>query len=187
MKIQYRSQINTRQHGAVLVVALLMLLVMTVLGVTAMQMSRSEERMAGNSRDINLAFQSAEAGLRFGEEWLRPISTAPSTCTSAPCNVWLKEYWAADLRNQLESWWSTNGREYGVAGTQEVSDVTRDPRFLVEEIDRLDDSVAESSDYIEDSGRTFYRITASATGASPRASTETPMAVLESTYAKRYN
>ena len=44
-----------------------MLLIMTVLGVTAMQMSRMEERMAGNSRDINLAFQGAEAGLRDSE------------------------------------------------------------------------------------------------------------------------
>ena len=53
MKHRLHLQFPSRQRGAVLVVALLMLLIMTVLGVTAMQMSRMEERMAGNSRDIN--------------------------------------------------------------------------------------------------------------------------------------
>ena len=36
-------------------------------GITAMQVTRMEERMAGNSRDVNLAFQGAEAGLRDSE------------------------------------------------------------------------------------------------------------------------
>src|SRR5262245_40530403 len=92
MKMNHRTHFSfpSRERGAVLVVALLMLLVMTVLGVTAMQMSRMEERMAGNSRDINLAFQGAEAGLRDSEEWLRLRTIRPSTCSAPPCNVYQK-------------------------------------------------------------------------------------------------
>jgi type IV pilus assembly protein PilX len=189
MKTKHRTQLHVSSHqrGAVLVVALLMLLVMTVLGVTAMQMSRSEERMAGNSRDINLAFQGAEAGLRDGEERLRPLLAAPTVCSTAPCNFWAKDIMPADLRNQLLSWWTTNGREYGVAGTQEVTDTTRDPRVVIEELGFLSDSLSPPpGEYGAQSGRTFYRVTSGSTGASAAALTDPPMAVLESTYAKRY-
>ena len=48
-----------------------MLLVMTVLGVSAMRNTTLQERMAGNLRDSNLAFQSAERALREGEKFLR--------------------------------------------------------------------------------------------------------------------
>lgn len=53
-----------RQHGAVLIVALLFLVILTMLGLTAMSGTTMEERMAGNTRDINVAMQAAEAALR---------------------------------------------------------------------------------------------------------------------------
>jgi len=53
-----------RQTGAALIVSLVLLLIMTVLGVTAMRTTTLQERMAGNLRDNNLAFQDAEAALR---------------------------------------------------------------------------------------------------------------------------
>lgn len=60
-----------RQKGVVLVVALMFMLVMSIVGVTAMQSTIMQERMAGNARDRNLAFQAAEAALRAGEDALR--------------------------------------------------------------------------------------------------------------------
>jgi type IV pilus assembly protein PilX len=54
----------SRQHGAVLVVALLFLMIITMLGVASLQSTSSEERMAGNSRDSNNALTAAEAALR---------------------------------------------------------------------------------------------------------------------------
>ncbi|UHD17897.1 pilus assembly PilX family protein [Thiocapsa bogorovii] len=56
-----------RQKGVVLVVALMFMLVMTVVGITAMRSTILQERMAGNVRDRELAFQAAEAALRAGE------------------------------------------------------------------------------------------------------------------------
>lgn len=52
------------EKGAVLIVALLFLVMLTLLGVTAMTGSTMEERMAGNARDTSVAFQAAEAALR---------------------------------------------------------------------------------------------------------------------------
>lgn len=55
------------QRGIVLLVALVMLLLITVLGVTSVRMLIVEERMAGNAYDRNLQFQAAETALREGE------------------------------------------------------------------------------------------------------------------------
>ena len=92
-----------------------------------MQMTRLEERMAGNSRDINLAFQGAEAGLRDGEERIQTHGRRPAPAPAPPCAVCQPDVLAANLRDQTLGWWTTNGREFGVAGTQEVTDSTRDP------------------------------------------------------------
>lgn len=59
-----------RQRGVVLIVSLILLMVLTLIGVTAMQTSTLEERMAGNALDKALAFQAAEAALRAGENLL---------------------------------------------------------------------------------------------------------------------
>ena len=179
--MNYRSHLrfHSRERGAVLVVALLMLLVMTVLGVTAMNMSRMEERMAGNSRDINLAFQGAEAGLRDAEERLRVRTLKPSLCSAAPCEIFDKNILPTDMRNTTTAWWTTNGREYGTAATQEVTESTRDPLIVAEELEKEPDSLTIGHAPVE--GRYFYRISASSTGA-----TSTAVAIVESTYAKRY-
>lgn len=51
------------QRGAVLVVAMVLLLVLTMLGVTALNTTSVEERMAANSQEQARAFQAAEAGV----------------------------------------------------------------------------------------------------------------------------
>ncbi|MCG5534646.1 pilus assembly PilX family protein [Ectothiorhodospira mobilis] len=71
-----------RQRGAVLAVSLIFLLLLTLLGVTTMQSTLLQERMAGSFRDRDLAFQAAEAGLRDAEEWVEGLtSTATLTGT----------------------------------------------------------------------------------------------------------
>jgi type IV pilus assembly protein PilX len=67
-----------RERGAVLIAALVILLILTVLGISGMQSTTLEERMAGNMRSRSLAFQGAEAALRINETAL-----ANSTLTAA--------------------------------------------------------------------------------------------------------
>lgn len=55
------------QQGAVLVVVLVLLLVMTLLGLASLRGTVMEERMTANLRDRGLGFQSAEAALREAE------------------------------------------------------------------------------------------------------------------------
>lgn len=56
-----------RQTGFVLIVALVLLLVLTLLGLAAAQSTSLEERMARNARNHDMAFQAAEAGLNAAQ------------------------------------------------------------------------------------------------------------------------
>ena len=58
----------TRQSGAVLLVALIFLIILTLLGISNMQSGLMEEKMAGAFRDRNaLAFESAVLAYRDWE------------------------------------------------------------------------------------------------------------------------
>ena len=67
MKLQRSHRIPSRERGAVLAIGLIILVIMTLLGVTAMSTTSLENKMAGNLKDWNLALQAAEAGLRDAE------------------------------------------------------------------------------------------------------------------------
>ncbi|HET8698574.1 MAG TPA: PilX N-terminal domain-containing pilus assembly protein [Gammaproteobacteria bacterium] len=54
---------KSKQTGATLIVGLILLLVLTVLGVSTMNTSRMEVRMAGNTQFRQDAFQLAESGI----------------------------------------------------------------------------------------------------------------------------
>ncbi len=83
-----------RQNGSVLIVGLIMLLVITLISLAAIQSTTLQERMAGNMRDRNQAFQAAEMALRQGETLVAPgtaIGTGNGwfdiTGTKAPGNL----------------------------------------------------------------------------------------------------
>jgi type IV pilus assembly protein PilX len=59
-----QSPLRQSQRGAVLIVALMFLVILTMLGVTAMTGTTMELRVANNTRDSGVAFQAAEAALR---------------------------------------------------------------------------------------------------------------------------
>ena len=62
MMSAYNQSINTsRQRGAALVVGLVVLLMLTLLGVSSMNMTSLELRIAGNTQNKNIAFQWADS------------------------------------------------------------------------------------------------------------------------------
>ncbi|MEI6707184.1 MAG: PilX N-terminal domain-containing pilus assembly protein [Methylococcales bacterium] len=79
------------QSGVVLVISLIMLLALTLIGVTSSNVTGLEGKMAANSKNVNLAFQAAEAALRAAEVSLattttKPIFTCNATATSVATN-----------------------------------------------------------------------------------------------------
>ncbi len=69
--------VSTHQSGAVLVISLIMLLLLTLIGASSMQTTTLEEKMAGNIRDRSLAFQAAESAIRDAEQDIRGVGTNP--------------------------------------------------------------------------------------------------------------
>ena len=61
--IQFQTR-KSRQNGAVLIVSLLFLMVMAVIGVSALSNTSMEEKMSQNFQQQTLAFQAAESSIQ---------------------------------------------------------------------------------------------------------------------------
>jgi type IV pilus assembly protein PilX len=70
------------QRGAALVIALMILLMLTPLGVAMFRSFGLQERIAGNTREKQHAFQAAQSALQFGEWWL----TQNNATTGVACS-----------------------------------------------------------------------------------------------------
>jgi type IV pilus assembly protein PilX len=170
---------RSRQQGAILVVSLILLLVMTILAITVSQMSRMQERMAGNARDSDMSFQAAEAGLRAAENFLSIQTSQPIPCSATKCVVFQQDVLPADLRAQDQiSFWNARATDYGTAAI-EMTEVTQDPQYVVEEIGFVPDSLTVGKG--TPSGRMFYKNTAHGVGG-----TASALTVVEGTYTRRY-
>lgn len=69
--VNKQFKIKKREAGSALIIGLTILLLMLILGTAGMRTTIMEERMAGNTRDYNNAFQSGEVGLIDGEQDVR--------------------------------------------------------------------------------------------------------------------
>ncbi len=83
-----------RERGVVLVVALLMLLVLTFIGLAATRSTTIEQRLTENHHDLAVAMQGAEAALRDGESSLNSaglpnfaLNTAGAYTEAAPMPI----------------------------------------------------------------------------------------------------
>lgn len=130
------------QHGAALITALSILLILTVLGISAMSTSALQERMAGNARDQDVAFEAAETALRAAETYLAgPYTSGDFVNTSTGAG---ERYFtiaaAADL-------WRTESTWTGVPTVTFGMNVGTAPSYIIQQIDTtiIDSSIADSS------------------------------------------
>jgi type IV pilus assembly protein PilX len=142
------------QAGSALIISLVFLLILTMIGVASIQDSTLQERMAGNERDRNLAFQAAEAALRVGEDHLRQAGIVFS---SAGTNGLLSPDYD-NVRPMEGSYpWSTRSQEI----TDSYVGVRSAPRYTIE---WLTTRAYAPSDDVEVSIVNSYRVTARAVG-----------------------
>ncbi len=172
-----------RSRGAALVVGLLILLVITIIGLSSMRSTLLEERMAGNLRDRARAFEAAEAALRAAEASL--LNSSPRPVASAGGPVWPADGPDPDTTNATPwwfepsvdgSWWSSNATPASLSASAPAV-----PAYVIEELQFVPDGGALNIGQGTQPGRWFYRITARATGAD--AATEV---LLQTTYAVRF-
>uniref|UniRef100_D5X500 Putative Tfp pilus assembly protein n=1 Tax=Thiomonas intermedia (strain K12) TaxID=75379 RepID=D5X500_THIK1 len=76
-----RAAAQRRQSGVALIVALILLVVITVIGLAAIRTSTLQEKMAGNTFDRAQAFQVAEATLQLASATILPPAPPPDPAT----------------------------------------------------------------------------------------------------------
>lgn len=87
MGISHRHSVLTlarRQRGVALVVALLLLLVITIVGLAAVRSTTMQQKMTSNFLDRQIAFQGAEAALRQGEVAVQAATSTGSFYNCSP-------------------------------------------------------------------------------------------------------
>jgi type IV pilus assembly protein PilX len=135
----------SHQSGAVLIISLIMLLLLTLIATTGMQTSSLEEKMANNLRQRNLAFQAAESALREAVTTLCPAPLSPDHCVAVPtaiqpltnktittCASGLCPYSSAVTPEFYSASfdWGTKG----IAYSGSLSNITQGPRYVIEMI-----------------------------------------------------
>jgi type IV pilus assembly protein PilX len=131
--------------------------------------------MAGNTRDLSLALQGAEAGLRYGEQVLAAYTARPTETGTLPCTVCQTGTLPVAIYDPSQFNWSSNAQTYGNASLN----LAASPQYTTEVVGFVPDSL-NSGQEVPD-GRVFYQLTSRSTGASGLANT-----VLQSTYVRRF-
>lgn len=117
------------QRGVVLIVGLVMVLLISIIALAAIKGSGMQEAMVGNTRDRNVAFQAAEAGLSAGESIVdedlvivEPVCPATGVCI-------LETTPATSVLLYTDALWATNG----VTASLGLS-TSSQPLYIVEEL-----------------------------------------------------
>jgi type IV pilus assembly protein PilX len=105
-----------KQSGAVLVISLIMLLLLTIIGLDSMQTSILEEKMAYNMKDRSLAFQAAESALKEGENQVSSFNAS---------NDWHYDTGDSYDVTSPSIWIDPNSEEFS------VSEVENAPRYII--------------------------------------------------------
>jgi type IV pilus assembly protein PilX len=193
---QYTFQRN--QTGVALFMSLIMLLIITVLGLSSVQTTTLQERMARNARDSNLAFLAAESALKDAEAMIEGFNTVdgvfgidpkeanPRQCLASPqANSGL--YYELDYNCQPN--WETvdwEGDTGFITSTVVVEGVNSQPKYIIEHVKTLAafEDRLNLTNIGEDLGAgrvQIFRVTAYGTGG-----TDTARAMIQSTYGRSF-
>lgn len=180
-----------RERGVALIVSLIILVVVTLIGLSGIQIASQEERMSSNAYDRSLGFQGAEAALRAGEEIAKAEAakappndgfpndgvyadtdgTCPSpgsTCSDGLCQQPDKDCTARWLDGEFDGWTDVTD----IA----LSSVAETPQYIVEYLGDSFPCDINSPGTFDSCKR--YRITARSGSNSDRA-----VVILQSIYA----
>lgn len=139
--LRQRTRARSRSQGVVLIISLFVLLAITLMATVSMESLGLGERMAGNFKDRQLAFQTAETALRDAESAIRSDTDGPfnplrpgdfsATCNGALC--------ASPLGTSLTSsfsetdWSGTKTWAFGrQTGAVSLAAVASQPRYAIE-------------------------------------------------------
>ena len=160
--------------------ALMFLLVLAVIGVATLSSTLMQEKMVSSTKDTNIAFQAAEAGLRDAEADVVKNITGGTVFTAAcahglctPPAQWTPPS-SADISTSID--WSNPAltRSYGLyTNAPALPDVAAQPLYVIEQVSNIPPSGVGSSVGTGcgapcasngGGGTNYYRLTVLATG-----------------------
>jgi type IV pilus assembly protein PilX len=148
-----------RQTGVVLVISLIMLLLLALIGVTGMQVTSLEEKMAGNAQDQNVAFQAAESTLKEAE-----IFILASSLSIYDGSKGLLDQTDSELDYFDHGTWtaanSSTSADFGEKFTNNLGKSIADPRYIIKKVSLIPASGGTGP-------KTVFKITARAEGLNP--------------------
>ncbi|HBM07097.1 hypothetical protein CXF92_02785 [Pseudomonas sp. Choline-3u-10] len=160
-------RVSKSQRGSALLVSLVFLLLLTMIGISSIQDSILQERMAGNNRDREVAFQAAEAGLRTAERYLQGAVVGPFETNASGL------FTAGSV--SVPDWAMSGSTNWLALPADTLAGVDSQPQYIIEEVTQTG-MFGLGADEPEES-ISSYRVTSRGYGASPDA-----RVVLQSTY-----
>jgi type IV pilus assembly protein PilX len=180
MRTRQKRDLHSKQRGVILFVALILLVILSLLGVTAARMQTTEERMARNEDNRQMGAQAAEAALRNAEAGIAggnfngfANNTQGQYTLFAPNGDWLTGTSAISWTNPAQVISYTAAILTGPP-LSALPPAAQAPNYIIEQLP----AVALPGDNIACSGYgcptptvTVYRVTANGTGADQSTST----------------
>jgi type IV pilus assembly protein PilX len=165
--------IRNNENGAVLITGLMILLIMTLVGIAAMNNSSLQEVMSRNQTGRNIAFHSAEAVLREAEDFLDGATLPSFTGTNS--SYVSSGLYQEEMDLAAMSWDATDSVAY--SGTTSVAVAA--PRYIIEELAEVDNESGSDSLVAgtEVATSMVYRVTARGVGLQ-----NTTVVILQTTY-----
>lgn len=190
------------QSGAILLVCMIMLLLVTLIGIGTMDLTTREVKMAVAMQDSDQAFESAEVALSEAECWIEnglnpydaqcgPNSSGGSlNIKSGPqSNANIGEVWEQSgistntswWLDKNASWWSSKGTPIASFNHNGIGQLSTAPTYIVEFVSVGTEGSSLVKKAEGDTGRqSFYRVTARGTGVK-----DSTVVLLQTTYGKR--
>lgn len=182
---QRRQPINYRHNtGVALFISLVLLLVLTILGVSVVQTTSLEIRMARNEHDAVLAFEAAESALRDAEAQIELTTTTVNFNDFGAAGLWTVAPMGQDNRWDDPTIWNDGRSIIAATGIAAVQGQVQ-PRYIIEHVAsvvRSENAYQMESDYGGGAGADqveVFRVTAQGYGGSPNS-----LATLQTTYGR---
>ncbi len=182
-RIRWTVGSASRNRGVALFISLVLLLVLTIIGVSAVQTTTLETRMVRNEHDTMLAFQAAESALRDAELFLEGVISTADFTDGGANGLWTVADLGDPNRWEQPGVWNP-GATSVQAPTDVAANVAEPPQYLIEHVASVlreenayqinDPYAATASDRIE-----MFRVTARGVGGSANA-----RVLLQTTYGR---
>lgn len=141
--------IPQKQSGVVLISSLFIVMILTILVFSATRSTILQEKMSGNLRERDIAFQSAETALLTGEKYLQNTDPLPVFNNNSGKYTFNK----TRTFKQDDAWDNLTPSQY----SQSLHQLQSTPKFLIEKISLID-TVGESLDSSKPEISNYYRI-----------------------------